>query len=87
MMRQTGAAGRTAMFATMIGGWVVLAAALGSAAPASAYEVWLTDQSDTGKESGGYLHIYDGAQLAANPASAKPTMTIEPISKAPLKRN
>ncbi|MBX9657684.1 MAG: hypothetical protein K2X00_03895 [Nitrospiraceae bacterium] len=77
MMRQTGAAGRTAMFATMIGGWVVLAAALGSAAPASAYEVWLTDQSDTGKESGGYLHIYDGAQLAANPASAKPTMTID----------
>lgn len=77
MMRQTGATGRTAMFATMIGGWVVLAAALGSAAPASAYEVWLTDQSDTGKESGGYLHIYDGAQLAANPASAKPTMTID----------
>ncbi|MEQ1655748.1 MAG: hypothetical protein ABL960_08630 [Nitrospira sp.] len=77
MMRQTGATGRTAMFATMIGGWVGLAAALGSAAPASAYEVWLTDQSDTGKESGGYLHIYDGAQLAANPASAKPTMTID----------
>jgi hypothetical protein len=77
MMRQTGATGRTAMFATMIGGWVGLAAALSSAAPASAYEVWLTDQSDTGKESGGYLHIYDGAQLAANPASAKPAMTID----------
>ncbi|MDO9116826.1 MAG: hypothetical protein Q7U39_02615 [Nitrospira sp.] len=77
MMRQTGVTGRTAMFATMIGGCVALAAALGSAAPVSAYEVWLTDQSDTGKESGGYLHIYDGAQLAANPASAKPTMTID----------
>lgn len=36
--------------------------------PADAYEVWLADQSDTGKESGGYLYIYDGAQLAANPS-------------------
>src|SRR5262245_44434318 len=42
-----------------------------------AYEVWLTDQSDTGKESVGFLYIYDGAQLAANPMSAKPTMTID----------
>ncbi len=31
----------------------------------------------TGKESGGYLYIYDGAQLAANPAGAKPTTTID----------
>ncbi len=45
--------------------------------PAGAYEVWLTDQSDTGKESGGFLYIYDGAQLAANPAVAKPTATID----------
>jgi hypothetical protein len=44
---------------------------------ADAYEVWLTDQSDTGKESGGYLYIYDGAQLAANPSSAKPAQTID----------
>ncbi|HJT19608.1 MAG TPA: hypothetical protein VJ746_04005 [Nitrospira sp.] len=44
---------------------------------AEAYEVWLTDQSDTGKESGGFLHIYDGAQLAANPTSAKPIQTID----------
>ena len=43
----------------------------------SAYEVWLTDQSDTGKESGGYLYIYDGAQLAANASSAKPSQTID----------
>jgi hypothetical protein len=56
---------------------VALGAAFGSGASVSAYEVWLTDQSDTGKESGGYLHIYDGAQLAANPSSAKPTMTID----------
>lgn len=46
-------------------------------APAEAYEVWLTDQSDTGKESGGFLYIYDGAQLAANPAAAKPTVTVD----------
>lgn len=48
-----------------------------SAAPADAYEVWLADQSDTGKESGGFLHVYDGAQLAADPAGAKPTVTID----------
>lgn len=77
MMSQTGATGRTAMFAILMGGCVASAAAFGSTAPASAYEVWLTDQSDTGKESGGYLHIYDGAQLATNPTSAKPTMTID----------
>jgi hypothetical protein len=46
-------------------------------APANAYEVWLTDQSDTGKENGGYLYIYDGAQLAANPSGAKPTVTVD----------
>ncbi|MGQ0695581.1 MAG: hypothetical protein ACT4OL_08405 [Nitrospiraceae bacterium] len=44
---------------------------------AQAYEVWLTDQSDTMKESGGFLYIYNGAQLAANPASAKPAQTID----------
>ncbi|OQW64489.1 MAG: hypothetical protein BVN29_11715 [Nitrospira sp. ST-bin5] len=77
MMRQAGATGRTAMFAIMVGGCVALGATVGGGSTASAYEVWLTDQSDTGKESGGYLHIYDGAQLAANPASAKPTMTID----------
>jgi len=50
---------------------------IGGMAPASAYEVWLTDQSDTGKESGGFLYIYDGAALAANPAAAKPDVTID----------
>lgn len=48
-----------------------------AASPARAYEVWLTDQSDTAKESGGFLYIYDGAQLAANPAAAKPAQTID----------
>jgi hypothetical protein len=65
------------MLAMIVGGCAALGAMFGGGSPASAYEVWLTDQSDTGKESGGYLHIYDGAQLAANPASAKPTMTID----------
>ncbi|MEO6308884.1 MAG: hypothetical protein ABIO96_09375 [Nitrospiraceae bacterium] len=50
---------------------------VGGIAPASAYEVWLTDQSDTAKESGGFLYIYDGAALAANPAAAKPAVTID----------
>ncbi len=45
--------------------------------PVGAYEVWLTDQSDTAKESGGFLHVYDGAQLAANPSAAKPAQTID----------
>jgi hypothetical protein len=49
----------------------------GGTRPAAAYEVWLTDQSDTGKESGGFLYIYDGAQLSANPSTAKPTQTLD----------
>ena len=68
---------QSSTLAMIVSGCVALVAAFGSGAPVSAYEVWLTDQSDSGKESGGYLYIYDGAQLAANPASAKPTMTID----------
>lgn len=45
--------------------------------PAGSYEVWLTDQSDTAKESGGFLYVYDGAQLAANPSAAKPAQTVD----------
>ena len=56
---------------------VMLVALVVSVPVAHAYEVWVTDQSDTGKESGGYLHIYDGAKLAADPASAKPSQTID----------
>jgi hypothetical protein len=56
---------------------VLVAAFLLVVPAAQAYEVWLTDQSDTGKESGGFLHIYDGAKLAANPSSAKPVQTID----------
>ena len=55
----------------------LLASSAVAAPAAQAYEVWITDQSDTGKESGGFLHIYDGAKLAANPASAKPLQTID----------
>ena len=60
-----------------VGGLLALALTMTLVAPAEAYEVWVTDQSDTGKESGGYLYIYDGALLAANPASAKPTTSID----------
>ncbi len=60
-----------------LGTAALLAALAFIAPPADAYEVWLTDQSDTGKESGGYLYIYDGAQLAADPSSAKPAQTID----------
>ncbi len=56
---------------------VLLASSAVAAPAAQAYEVWITDQSDTGKESGGFLHIYDGAKLAANPVSAKPLQTID----------
>jgi hypothetical protein len=55
----------------------LLASSAAAAPAAQAYEVWITDQSDTGKESGGFLHIFDGAKLAANPASAKPLQTID----------
>jgi len=58
--------------------FMALLAALVLPVPAAqAYEVWLIDQSDTGKESGGFLYIYNGAQLAADPASAKPNQTID----------
>ena len=56
---------------------IAVASAVAVVSPASAYEVWMADQSDTGKESGGFLYIYDGAQLAADPASAKPTVTLD----------
>jgi hypothetical protein len=77
MIKPTAINRRAAMLAIVAGAWVALGAMFGSGGSASAYEVWVTDQSDTGKESGGYLHIYDGAQLAANPSSATPTTTID----------
>lgn len=55
----------------------MLAGSIGAASAAQAYEVWVADQSDTGKDSGGYLHIFDGAKLAADPAGAKPAQTID----------
>lgn len=77
MIKPTAINRRAAMLAIVAGAWVALGAMFGSGGSASAYEVWVTDQSDTGKESGGYLHIYDGAQLATNPSSATPTTTID----------
>lgn len=77
MMRQAVINQRSSTLAMIVSGCVAWGAMFGGGSPASAYEVWLTDQSDSGKESGGYLHIYDGAQLAANPSSAKPTSTID----------
>jgi hypothetical protein len=42
------------------------------AAPAAppAYEVWVIDQSDSSKDGGGTLYIYDGAALAGDAKSA-----------------
>lgn len=42
-----------------------------------AYEVWVADQSDTAKESGGFLYIYDGVKLAMDPAKAQPAVTMD----------
>lgn len=68
---QTLPLGRSLRFVALLAGLVLAVPA------AQAYEVWLTDQSDTAQESGGFLYIYNGGQLAANPASAKPTQTID----------
>src|SRR5438094_4415626 len=40
-------------------------------APAAAYEVWAIDQSDSSKDGGGTLYIYDGQTLASDAKSAK----------------
>ena len=44
---------------------------------AYAYEVWLSEQSDTGTKSGGFLYIYDGATLVTNPSGVKPHVTMD----------
>jgi hypothetical protein len=56
-----------------LGAGVVLAAEAPPAqtAAASGYEVWVIDQSDSSKDGGGTLYIYDGASLTADPKSAK----------------
>jgi len=41
------------------------------AAAAAAYEVWVIDQSDSSKDGGGTLYIYDGESLAKDAKSAK----------------
>ena len=50
------------------------AAATPPAAPAAAaasYEVWVIDQSDSSKDGGGTLYIYDGESLSKDAKSAK----------------
>jgi hypothetical protein len=60
---------------------IVFGLTLGWGIPSSgAYEVWVLDQSDTAKDSGGFLHVYDGAQLAADPSTNTPTLTLD-VSK------
>jgi hypothetical protein len=56
--------------------FIFLGMALGFS-PVQAYEVWLTDQSDTAEKSGGYLYVFDGAQLARNGGQFQPTHTID----------
>src|SRR5437879_13586180 len=41
------------------------------AAAAAPYEVWVIDQSDSSKDGGGTLYIYDGESLAKDAKSAK----------------
>ncbi len=43
-------------------------------ARAGAYEVWAIDQSDSSKDGGGTLYIYDGAALATDVTTAKAEM-------------
>lgn len=57
--------------------WLVIFGMIGPNSQALGYEVWLTDQSDTADKSGGYLYVFDGAQLAANPEKAEPTTKID----------
>jgi len=57
---------------------VIVACAVGWGIPSSqAYEVWVADQSDSAKESGGFLYIYEGAKLVADPAKAQPAVTMD----------
>ncbi len=58
----------------MLGAGSAFAADAPAAAPAGApqaYEVWAIDQSDSTKDGGGTLYIYDGAALAGDAKSAK----------------
>src|SRR2546427_11141077 len=55
----------------------LLAAVAWGLSSAAAYEVWITDQSDTGKESGGFLYIYNGGKLAAKPSDTKSILALD----------
>ncbi len=64
----------SAILALVLWGFSML---LNTVSVAHAYEVWLSDQSDTGDKRGGTLYIYDGATLVADPSGAKPTVTMD----------
>lgn len=49
----------------------------GLCSAADAYQVWVTDQSDTGKDTGGFLYIYNGGKLAAKPSEAQPDYALD----------
>ncbi len=44
---------------------------------AQTYEVWITDQSDSVTDSGGFLYIYDAETLVGNPSDAKPSAILD----------
>lgn len=75
MTRNRGGVGRIGL------GWLsavaVLAVVAAGPRAAGAYEVWVTDQSDSAKESGGILYVYDGARLAAAPGRAEPAARLD----------
>ena len=56
---------------------LLAAVASGLSSAADAYGVWITDQSDTGKDSGGFLYIYNGGKLAAKPSETKPVLALD----------
>src|SRR2546427_12563895 len=54
----------------------LLAAVAWGLSSAAAYEVWITDQSDTGKESGGFLYNYNGGKVAAKTSGTESSLAL-----------
>ena len=69
---------RSSLFAAPLIAWMSVAS-LPGAARGQSFEVWLIDQSDTkGKNFGGTLYVFDGADLAgANAAAAQPRERVD----------
>lgn len=68
----------SSLFAAPLIAWMSVAS-LPGAARGQSFEVWLIDQSDTkGKNFGGTLYVFDGADLAgANAAAAQPRERVD----------